>query len=133
MVGLLWPANSYPIAVYAANNGADKVYLTSVDQIDLAWDSQNVNETILNWLLRESSTCPLDVDAEGATAPETLRLQDRNEMSLWKVGRMRKALYPTEDVSHLFILDLVILSGSETEGAPFDQDYGYCRICWPLG
>jgi hypothetical protein len=45
-------------------------------------------ENIIIRSLRESSTYPLDVDAEGATAPETLRLQDRNEMSLWKVVRM---------------------------------------------
>jgi len=39
--------------------------------------------------------------AEGATAPETLRHPDRNEMRLWKVSWIGSESGSTEDVSWL--------------------------------
>ena len=57
--------------------------------------------------------------AEGATAPETLRLKDRVLMGLWKVG-VAFGYCPTEDESRVrhMIVHPVNLSGTETEGAP---------------
>ena len=40
----------------------------------------------VNLALRESSAVTRHAGAEGATAPETLRHQDRREMTLWRAG-----------------------------------------------
>jgi hypothetical protein len=60
-------------------------------------------------LLRESSA---PADAEGATAPETLRQTDRAIVAiLWKVALKAPA-------------DGITFSGKQTEGAPEDRSKG---------